>query len=153
MKYCDYFPKSMLYKYNIEPNKKLEIDENLFSKNPSEQNIINSMKEIYSVFKNSDKTNEIISQNNREINRRIVSMFYDLDILKSDDIQKFPLDMKIFNDTKTSNKSDNIFENSQRENLVLEELDIKNINKNTEKSKQVFAEKQKQPLEKGTLKW
>ena len=149
MKYCDYFPKSMLYKYNIEPDKKLEIDENLFSKNPSEQNIKNSMKEIYSVFKNSDKTNEIISQNNREINRRIVAMFYDLDILKSDDIQKFPLDMKI----QDKNESLNFEPKSQRESIVLEELDIKNINKNTEKSKQVFAEKQKQPLEKGTLKW
>lgn len=149
MKYCDYFPKSMLFKYQIEPNKKLEIDENKFFLNDRENNIIKSMKNIYSTFQNSTNKNSDTVKNDNLINRKIVAMFYDLDILKSDDIQKFPLDMKI----QDKNESLNFEPKSQRESIVLEELDIKNQNKNIEKSKQVFVENRKEPLTKGTIKW
>lgn len=154
VKYCDYFPKSILFKCNISPDKSLEIEEESFYLKNRDENILNSMKKIYNSFtdslgKNFDGNIDKVL-NSMGINRKIVALFYDLDILKSSDIEKYPLDF----DVSKENKNlcfDGEQKSSFRENLILEDLDVKKLNSKMEKSKPIETEKEK-VLDKGILK-
>lgn len=136
IKYEDYFPKTILSKCGISPETKLFSEDEIldFTKNKNEEDLNELIGDIYSNFKKSSIQNGNLISEFKEFNidRRIVSMLCDLDVISSIDKEKYlssaeqkSLDIDVAQNTET------------RVSIELPELDMLSINKNIEKSEKV----------------
>lgn len=138
IKFEDYFPKSMLNKCGIMPETKLLVDEelNTLSSKSKERDVNKLIDNIHLNFKkNSTKNvndNELLQFN---INRKIVNMLCDLDIITSKEREEF-----ILNANQNSTSIKNINDEETRVCIEIPELDTISINNKTEKSQRVICD-------------
>lgn len=138
VKYEDYFPKTMLNKCGIKPESKL-IGEEEFSTltaNKNEGNICQLINNIYGGFKSASVKNGTSEKSFKEfnVNRRIVAMLCDLDVISDIEKEKY-----LFNADQKALENGFINDNETRVRIELPELDALSANKLTEKSEKVVS--------------
>lgn len=151
IKYQDYFPKSMLHKCGIDPDTNLISEDQLsvlnLSKNEEKTNQL--IGDIYLNIKNLyDKNNySDIEFKQMNVERKIVSMLCDLDVISEIDKEKYftSLGQKHIN-------GDYEDVDETRVSIELSELNVLNINNSTEKSERVISNNQPILENKGKLK-
>lgn len=112
-RYCDYFPKSVLYKCGMPPEAELPIgDVDTYS--TDKEALEGSMRAIFDSFKTalargsaSDPTKAALDMG---IGRRIVCAFYDIGALDEGDKERYPIDTV------------ELFTREERERISLSEL-------------------------------
>lgn len=137
IKYADYFPKSMLNKCGIIPDTKLLDNSNLSDSitNKTENSINQLINDIYSKFKQSSIGNKISIDefNNFNVNRRIVAMLCDLDVISNAEKDKF-----LNNRELKSMEAQQFDDKETRVSIELPELDTNTINGSIEKSEKIL---------------
>lgn len=109
MKFKDYFSRKELFYLGIDCEKEINGLSKEYSKDNRYDEIELEMKSIYNFIKASQKqvslnenamktSNDILNNN---VSKRIVSAFYDVGILNEQDLERFPLDYKLDEPTKT----------------------------------------------------
>ena len=109
VQYKDYFSRKELFYLGIDSEKEIEGLSNDYCGETRIDEIDLSMKNIYSFIKASQEklslnenakkvSNEILVNN---VSKRIVAAFYDLGILGDLDLERFPLNYKLDEPTKT----------------------------------------------------
>lgn len=135
IKYQDYFPKSMLYKCGIEPEAKLIGDEDLalLEHESPDKDVYRLINSMYSNIKEHFDKNHNPKEDFGDLNvdRKIVAMLCDLDIVK--DVNK----EKYLNYIKQNSEESSFSKEESRVSIELPELDATTINKEMEKSKRV----------------
>lgn len=151
IKYEDYFPKSILNKCGILPETKLISEDELLTitSDRVEGNINKLIDNVYTNFKKSSiKNNNLIEEFKKfNINRRIISMLCDLDIISDIDKEKY-----LYNAEQKEIKDEYIDNNETRVSIELPELDAISINKKSEKSEKVIYSNKLQLEVKGKQK-
>ena len=109
IQYKDYFSRRELFYLGIDTEKEIEGLSKDFSGDSRTDDIDLEMKNIYRFIKasqeklslneNAMKTSNDILANN--VSKRIISAFYDVGILGDLDLERFPLDYKLDEPTKT----------------------------------------------------
>ena len=109
IQYKDYFSRRELFYLGIDTEKEIEGLTKDFSGDNRNDDIDLEMKSIYRFIKasqeklslneNAMKTSNDILANN--VSKRIISAFYDVGILGDLDLERFPLDYKLDEPTKT----------------------------------------------------
>lgn len=141
IKYADYFPKSMLYKFGVSPEKQL-ISENELStlkSNATNGGASKTINSFYSTLKQAFNLNGSLEQSQQlNLNRRVASMLCDLDVISSVDKETY---LSAINEQQEpsfeSNALDTEPEKDTRVSLDIEELSTKSANKSVEKSERV----------------
>lgn len=102
IKYSDYFSRKELFYLGVNPNKEVVMSKKNFIGDDKYEQVAQSMLDIYDYLRQSKNENlrgkslETASDIlNNKVERRIVSMFYDLGILEEKDLSRFPVDYKI----------------------------------------------------------
>lgn len=114
--YQDYFPKSILHEFQIDPSKELIDEESIDNlKQDGSKEIEDKFKDIYATFNKKMNKNELKENN---IQRRITSMFCDLDVISAHDINKY---MNIDLDKELTLSQD-----QSRVSIDIPELNMKN---------------------------
>ena len=109
IKYKDYFSRKELFYLGIDNEKEIEGLSKNFSGEKKYDDIDLEMKSIFNFIKTSQEklslnenamktSNDILTNN---VSKRIISAFYDAGILKEQDLDRFPLDYKLDEPTKT----------------------------------------------------
>lgn len=100
--YRDYFPRRILRECGVSPDKPLNVSVTTSqTKADRVGDIKKSMHEVYSTFEKASKQKADISKGwieKADIDRRILSAFYDMDILQEADREIFPEGYKISNE-------------------------------------------------------
>ena len=109
IQYKDYFSRRELFYLGIDSEKEIEALSRKYNGEKRNDDIEFEMKSIYRFIKSSQEklllnetamiTSKDILQN--QVSRRIVSAFYDTGILEDVDLERFPLDYKLDEPTKT----------------------------------------------------
>lgn len=109
VQYKDYFSRKELFYLGINQDKEIEALSKNYSGNSKNDDIDLEMKSIYHFIKASQEKlllNETAKKTsidilNNKVSKRIVSAFYDVGILAECDLERFPLDYKLDEPTKT----------------------------------------------------
>lgn len=97
-RYRDYFPRRILRQCGVSPDKALaEAQDSRFAGKDRQEEIGKSMARIREEFRRAlaGKSGPVPTLEELEIDRRILSAFYDMDILQERDRAAFPSDYKI----------------------------------------------------------
>lgn len=99
-KYRDYFPRSVLSQCGVSPDRALELPGgNALSAQSRQSEVQKAMAEIYSVFLHGAMQkfgqNAPALLDGLRLDERILSAFYDADVLKESDRRDFPEDYRI----------------------------------------------------------
>ena len=109
VQYKDYFSRKEIFYLGIDENKEIEALSKSYLNETKNDEIDLEMKKIYNYIRQSQEklllnqnakktSNEIL---NNKVSKRIISAFYDTGILQECDIERFPLDYKLDEQTKT----------------------------------------------------
>lgn len=128
-KFKDYFSRKELFYLGIDNEKEIIGLSKDYNGDKKYENIELEMKNLYSFIKASQESvmlNEAAKQTandilNNKIQRRIVSAFYDAGILLESDLERFPLDYKLDEVTKTKIE---VNEALDEESINYEEVEI-----------------------------
>lgn len=109
VQYKDYFSRKELFYLGINQEKEIEALSKNYSGDSKNDDIDIEMKSIYHFIKASQEKlllNETAKKTsidilNNKVSKRIVSAFYDVGILAECDLERFPLDYKLDEPTKT----------------------------------------------------
>ena len=137
MKFKDYFSRKELFYLGIDCEKEINGLSKDFSGEKKYDDIDLEMKSIYNFIKASQKqvslnenamktSNDILNNN---VSKRIVSAFYDVGILNEQDLERFPLDYKLDEVTKTQIT---VMEAIDEEKVEYEEIETKSLSKEKE---------------------
>ena len=129
IQYKDYFSRRELFYLGIDTEKEIEGLSKNYSGDKRNEDIDLDMKNIYRFIKASQEklsfnesamktSNDILANN---VSKRIISAFYDVGILGDLDLDRFPLDYKLDEPTKTQII---VSEVEEKESVNLEEITL-----------------------------
>ena len=109
IQYKDYFSRRELFYLGIDSEKEIEALSRKYNGEKRNDDIEFEMKSIYRFIKSSQEKlllndNAMITSKNilaNQVSKRIISAFYDVGILEDVDLERFPLDYKLDEPTKT----------------------------------------------------
>lgn len=150
IKYADYFPKSMLYKFGILPEQELISENELSVLKSSGKNTKQTVNSVCANLKKSFlQKDNLASLEQLNLNRRVANMLCDLDVISSADKETYLSETPEVNNNLFNPEMSN---DDTRVSLEIPELGASRTHQMEEKSEKVVNTNQLQAEVKGIQK-